>query len=182
MAEPAPLVADGDREAAVARLRAACADGRLTLDELADRVGDAWAARTGAELAAVVADLPAPVPAPRPARRRVTGVLGMARQRGRWRPAPTTTVVAVLGGAEVDLTEAVLDGCEVTVRAVAVLGGVEVVVPDGVTVELTGTAVLGTRSYQVRGPAPRPGAPHVEVRATAVLGGVTVRAPHPRPG
>jgi Domain of unknown function (DUF1707) len=181
MAEPAPLVADGHREAAVARLRAACGDGRLSLDEFADRVAGAWSARTSTDLDAVVADLPAP--STRPRRRRVVAVGGMARQRGRWRPAPTVQVVAVAGGAEVDLVDAVLDGPGVRVRAVAVLGGVEVVVPEGVAVELTGTSLLGTRSYLVRGPvAARPGSPEVEVRALAVLGGVTVRTPHRRPG
>ncbi|HEX9991699.1 MAG TPA: DUF1707 domain-containing protein [Acidimicrobiales bacterium] len=180
MADPAPLVADADRDATVARLRTACADGRLSLDEFADRVGDAWAARTGTDLAAVVADLPAP--STRPVRRRVVAVAGMARLRGRWRPARDVRVVAVAGGAEVDLVDAVLDGPDLRLRVVAVLGGVEVVVPEGVAVELGGVAVLGARTWRVRPSAPAAGGPVVEVRAVAVLGGVTVRTPHPRPG
>ena len=49
---------DAERETAVARLRDASAEGRLTLDELALRTGSAYAARTHGELASVTADLP----------------------------------------------------------------------------------------------------------------------------
>lgn len=50
--------ADDDRRRAADRLRAALADGRLTLPEYDERVRDAFAARTYGELNALVADLP----------------------------------------------------------------------------------------------------------------------------
>jgi hypothetical protein len=65
-----------DREQAVDLLKAAFVQGRLTQDELDFRIGQALAARTYAELAALTADLPAeperapaaaPAPAPVPA-------------------------------------------------------------------------------------------------------------------
>lgn len=49
---------DAERELVVARLRDACAEGRLTADELAERVAAAYAARTYAELDRLTADLP----------------------------------------------------------------------------------------------------------------------------
>lgn len=62
-----------DREHVVDALKAAFVQGRLTQDELDARVGQALAARTYADLAALTADLPAepgrsPAPAPAPAR------------------------------------------------------------------------------------------------------------------
>lgn len=58
-----------DREHVIDTLKTAFADGRLDKDELADRVGQALAARTYAELATVTADIPAgPAQAPRPRR------------------------------------------------------------------------------------------------------------------
>ena len=60
-----------DREHAIEVLKAAFVQERLTKDELDTRVGQAFASRTYAELAAVTADLPArPIAArpPRPAR------------------------------------------------------------------------------------------------------------------
>ena len=62
---PAWLAASADRERAVGVLRAGFAEGRLTQDELTDRVGRAYAARTYRELWALTADLPSgPLPVP----------------------------------------------------------------------------------------------------------------------
>ena len=69
-----------DREQVVGILKAAFVQGRLTADELDERVGQALAARTYADLAALTTDLPAdpapdrapapvPTPPPAPARR-----------------------------------------------------------------------------------------------------------------
>ena len=55
-------VADGEREEVVSVLRVHAGDGRLDVDELAERVDRALAAKTRADLAALTADLPAPSP------------------------------------------------------------------------------------------------------------------------
>jgi hypothetical protein len=49
---------DADRDITADILCAAVGDGRLTLDELDDRLGAALSARTTTELAALIADLP----------------------------------------------------------------------------------------------------------------------------
>lgn len=51
---------DADREHVVEVLTRAFVHGRLTIDELGLRAGQALAARTYAELAAIIADIPAP--------------------------------------------------------------------------------------------------------------------------
>jgi hypothetical protein len=62
---PEWLAGSADRERAVGVLRAGFAEGRLTQDELTDRVGRAYAARTYRELWALTADLPSgPLPVP----------------------------------------------------------------------------------------------------------------------
>ena len=61
-----------DREQVIDTLKDAFADGRLTRGELDARAGQAFAARTYGDLAALTADIPAGPPAPpaaRPARR-----------------------------------------------------------------------------------------------------------------
>ena len=55
----ATRASDGDREQVVAELKAHCAAGRLTLDELPDRVERAYAAATLGELGELTRDLPA---------------------------------------------------------------------------------------------------------------------------
>jgi hypothetical protein len=62
---PAWLAGDADRERAVGVLRAGFTEGRLTQDELDDRVSRAYAARTYRDLWALTADLPTgPLPYP----------------------------------------------------------------------------------------------------------------------
>jgi len=51
-------VSDADREATAAELREHYAAGRLTADELNERLDQAFAAKTGSELGAVMHDLP----------------------------------------------------------------------------------------------------------------------------
>jgi Domain of unknown function (DUF1707) len=62
---PAWLAASADRERAVSVLRAGFAEGRLSQDELDDRVARVYAARTYGQLWALTEDLPAgPLPYP----------------------------------------------------------------------------------------------------------------------
>jgi Domain of unknown function (DUF1707)/Domain of unknown function (DUF4190) len=69
---------DADREHIIGVLREAFAEGRLTAEEHIARVGQAYAARTYAELATVSADLPAGSSASPPARRFSTPSAGFA--------------------------------------------------------------------------------------------------------
>jgi Domain of unknown function (DUF1707) len=59
---------DADREQAIDALKAAFVQDRLTKDEFDARIGQAFAARTHAELAAVTADLPISLIATKPRR------------------------------------------------------------------------------------------------------------------
>lgn len=61
MAVPAEAVRVGDaeRERVRAQLQQHAADGRLTLDELSERFGEMYAARTAADLERTLRDLPA---------------------------------------------------------------------------------------------------------------------------
>jgi Domain of unknown function (DUF1707)/2TM domain len=61
---------DADRERTAERLRAGAGEGRISPEELEQRLEVAFAARTEAELERVVADLPVPRPASRRPRRR----------------------------------------------------------------------------------------------------------------
>ena len=82
MNEPALRASDADRELTAERLRTAAVEGRLTPEELEQRLEAALAAGTYGELELLVADLPAPTPPPRRDRPR--------RARARWRPDLTT--------------------------------------------------------------------------------------------
>jgi hypothetical protein len=86
-------------------------------------------------------------------------------------------VSAVFGGATLDLRDAHLDP-GASVDATAVFGGVDVLVPPGWRVELSGLPLFGGYDDKTRGTEPPPPeAPVLRVVATAVFGGVAVKSP-----
>lgn len=171
-------VGDTERWAVDARLQQAVGEGLLTLAEYEQRAGEVWAARTRAAIEAVSRDLPAapaPVPAPMgraPRTRRSLALMSGDELRGPVAPGQGLEAYAVMGGALVDLRRDDLPA-EVHVRAVAVMGGIEVLVPRGVEVHLSGLSVMGGRDLKLD--PPRPGAPLVHVDAYALMGGVEVK-------
>jgi hypothetical protein len=92
---PAWLAASADRERAVGILRAGFAEGRLSQDELDDRVARAYAARTYGELWALTADLPAGPFAPVHGPVAVMAQNSAARASG-WRPAVALVITALI--------------------------------------------------------------------------------------
>jgi hypothetical protein len=171
---------DSEREATVTRLREAAAEGRLTVEELADRIDAAYAAGMRAELEPLTADLPAvsgssmAVEGGRGGTRFVLGILGAGDRRGRWRVAERVVVVNIFGGADLDLREATLASSEVTIWVVSVFGGSDITVPEGVYAELSSFALFGGDDLKLEGPEPAPGAPVVHVRTVTIFGGTDV--------
>jgi hypothetical protein len=176
---PAVRASDAEREAVVARLQTAAGEGRLALDELADRLDRALGAVTRPELEVLTADLPeqaVPAAPAGKARRWIIGIMGGGDHKGRWRIASRCTVVNVMGGADLDLTGAVVEGPETVIQVFSLMGGSKIVVPDGVHADLGGFAVMGGNSLRLQGaPPPPPGAPVVRVRAYSIMGGTDVR-------
>jgi hypothetical protein len=120
---------DAEREAVVQRLSEQAATGRLTLDELEQRVSSAYAATTRGELERLTADLPQQAAGPtrrlKPTKW-VVSVMGGAEKRGRWRVGDRLTSLAIMGGNDIDLRHAEIDADEVTIIAVAVMGGMDI--------------------------------------------------------
>lgn len=119
----------------------------------------------------------APVPAGQPA----VAVFAGAERRGRFVVPERTSAVAVFGGVELDLSEAVLAATHVEITAVAVFGGIEIVVPHGVAVDLQGFAIFGGREAPRDTVIPPPGAPVITVSGFAMFGGIEVRRPKVSP-
>ncbi len=186
------------------RLREAAAEGRLTLSELDDRIEALYAAKTYGDLEIVVDDLPGVLehrPVVAPARHidvaqvsgepRVGGTAGArstkvvfsgAQRRGRWVVPNQYRVMAVFGGAELDLTDAQLESRDVDIEIKAVFGGAVVIVPPDVRVVVEGNGVFGGFADEASTHQPPPGAPVVRIGGKAVFGGVAVkRTPVERP-
>jgi hypothetical protein len=173
-------VSDAERDATLDALREHAAVGRLNLDELEDRASQALAAKTRGELAALTSDLPAEAGAARPAaapvRKRVrwmVAIMSGSQRRGRFRAVGSINAVAIMGGAEIDLREAEIEGGELTVNVFTLMGGANIYVPDTVEVDVGGFSLMGGHT-EVGRERTRPGAPLVRVRAFNIMGGAVI--------
>ena len=170
---------DAEREHAIESLSDAVAAGRLTLEEYSERSASVLSARTQGELAALTADIPvSPSALARTgsAGEKIAALLGNESRKGPWVVPPHLVVRSVLGDCHLEMQHAVIRQPVTTIDATVRFGSVTIFVPDGIEVRMTGKAVLGAKSVQLRG-APRPGAPIIEVRCDVFCGAVTVRRP-----
>jgi Domain of unknown function (DUF1707)/Cell wall-active antibiotics response 4TMS YvqF len=182
--------ADVDRDRVISLLAEAAADGRLTADEHAARAQRAYQARTLGDLAILTTDLvgPAAQPIRLDGRRTVTGIFGRDSREGRWVVPDSLPVVALFGEVELDMREALLQSGRIIVYATLIAGTIHLIVPDGVSVETSGTAVLTRKiNRTVRQPGPRWSAagsaqagvaePVIEVRTVGFGGTIKVTSP-----
>jgi hypothetical protein len=179
------LASDGDRERVSVVLRDAAAEGRLTLEELSERVASAYSARTSAELEQLTRDLPATritpsVPQTRTGTRWVVAVMSGTKRKGRWRPGERSVVLSVMGGAKLDLRDAEITGTQVEITAISIMGGIRIVVPEGIEVDVSGMSIMGGKKIKVADVPPRPGTPVIRVRVASIMGGVEVQSRPPR--
>jgi hypothetical protein len=107
-------------------------------------------------------------------------IMSGVERKGSWVLPPTLTTVAVMGGVEMDLTNAVLTARETVMTVVALMGGIEITVPDGIEVRMDVFAFMGGQSGP-RTPAP-PGSPVLRIRGVALMGGVEVTRGNARRG
>jgi hypothetical protein len=200
---------DADREAVARVLQTAMAEGRLSVVELQERLDTVYAAKTLGELEPITWDLPGhtqlvprlpttpqrvPDPAPQnvrgstpdrvggvPTSTIAVGVMSGATRNGPWVVPTQFTALAIMGGVDIDLTQATFAERDVTITAFALMGGIDIVVPEDLTVLVGGVGLMGAfeDNANVRG---APGGPVVRINGLALMGGVDVHRPKKRRG
>jgi hypothetical protein len=191
-------VSNDDRERVAKVLHDSMAEGRLTVGELEERLDKVYAAKTFGDLEPITRDLPVggsshavalPQPAPPPVNRvggrgtssTAIAIMSGTDRKGVWTVPPTFTSVALMGGVEIDLTEARFEDAETTIQAFALMGGIDIYVPEDITVQVNGTGFMG--AFENHAPdqtQPRPGVPLVKITGLALMGGVDVKRRKPR--
>ncbi|MFF0680722.1 DUF1707 domain-containing protein [Streptomyces tendae] len=199
MTDDAPELraSDADRERVAEVLRDALAEGRLDMSEFEERLDATYKARTYGELAPITRDLPVGEVAATPRvsmtkeperdggwAGRVTGgegsstwavaVMSGFQRKGRWTVPRRFNSFAFWGGGDIDLREADFAAGEVVINCVAIMGGVNVIVPPGVEVIVRGIGIMGGFDHSEEGVPGDPGAPRVIVTGFAFWGGVGV--------
>ncbi|HEY2443685.1 MAG TPA: DUF1707 domain-containing protein [Streptosporangiaceae bacterium] len=181
---------DADRERVVTMLAEAVGDGRLTLEEHAQRLEQASSARTLGDLAGLTTDLVGPDAQPLhlDGARPMAAVFTNQRREGRWVVPERMAVTAIFGEAVLDFRSALLQSARVTVYVTVICGRLKLLVPEGVRVEISGTAVA-TRKRGVLEQRPAPGGgyepgpsdtPVIEVRGVIMGGKVQAITPRGR--
>lgn len=189
---PELRISDTDRDRAAEVLREAHAQGRITVDELDERLTSVYAAKTEADLVPATRDLPA-TPDPRPAavapaRGRIGGtarfrmslaILGGASRDGAWVVPPEYKAIATLGGIKLDMSDSTFAEAETVIKAYAVLGGMEITVPEDAEVEVGAVGIMGGIDHGGEGPGV-PGGPRIRIVGVAVMGGIEVKRGRPK--
>lgn len=193
--KPRKRATESDRDNTAKRLQDAFADGQLSITEFDERSRAVYAATYADELPVLIQDL-SPVEQPQPAvesrasHAQVSGepggsafsvsLMGGSERTGEWLIAPTHTSLTLMGGNSLDLRKARFSGQETMINALAVMGGIEIIVPDDIRIVDSGAALMGGFGIEdhhsctiSRDDLPA-SAPVLHIRGCALMGGVGI--------
>jgi len=184
---------DADRERVAQVLHNALSEGRITINELEERLTTVYAAKTIGDLKPVTIDLPKTAAAIEPATTRALAypdnrigghpgsqvsiaVMSGVERKGSWVLPPQHNSFVFWGGVQIDLRHARFAERQSIITAVAIMGGVEIIVPDDINVDVTGIGFMGAFTLEDKSGAPpaAPTAPTVKVNGFAFWAGVVV--------
>jgi hypothetical protein len=188
---------DADREQVATVLSTAYAEGRLTREEHDQRVDQLMTAKTFDDLIPITRDLVVVAPATRPPATtpapqafaidntrsdelpdRMIAVFGGVNRTGRWRMKRNTQALALFGGIDLDLREAIFESPVVEISGFWCFGGLDIKVPAGIEVRDQTAGIFGGTDVKDVGD-PVPGAPTLVIKGMTLFGGVSVRGPKP---
>ncbi|WP_028061245.1 DUF1707 SHOCT-like domain-containing protein [Candidatus Solirubrobacter pratensis] len=183
---PALRASDADRERTAELLRHAAGEGRLTVEELEERLNTVYETRTQRELETLVADVVTPGEAANDSRVRVrrsgdagtrwlVSVMSGHDRKGSWRVGSSLNVINVMGGSDLDFNDAEFADDVVTVTVFSLMGGAEIRVPDGLNVEVSNFAFMGGNDVDIGAGRPDPGGPVLRLKLISIMGGSDVK-------
>lgn len=196
---PAPSAIQ--REQVVQRLCSHFASNHLTMDELEQRIDQAYKAPSVADLDALVTGLPvladepppvsptalaspsaSPLPTSVPERDVLIGIMSGHTRRGPWTVPRHLKVFTVMGGIVLDLREALIAPGVSEIEITAIMAGVEIFVPPGVRIECTGSAFMGAFEVDQRAQSLAAAGDDRVIRVTgfAMMAGVDAKVRPPR--
>ncbi len=171
-----------DRDRVAETLRIAAGDGRLSADELDQRLEAALTARTYGELAALTRDLPAVRGAPAAPRElvRIDCRSSVTRRDGRWVVPRRMEIEVHSGVVTLDFSQAVITQPSLEIEAEVHSGTLTLVTRPGVTVDTDDVAVSSSVvKVKAPGDAAVPGILHIQVTGKVASGTITAGPPRP---
>lgn len=184
--EPSPghdpvRVGDIERGHAITRLQQAGLEGRLTPEEVDDRIRLAQKAKTQGELKGLVVDLPTERQPVRPDDKvELRSTVGSIKRRGVWTVPRRLEVGSGTGSVRLDFSAARIEFPEIDVVLSIGTGGTTIVLPPGASANVNNVST-GTGRVRSRVPdAPTGAAAHFRISGHTGTGSVRVRYPRRR--
>jgi predicted membrane protein len=94
---------------------------------------------------------------------------------GSWPTKDRMSPVAVFGDIDLDFRQAAMPADRITINAVAPFGDIEVLVPDGVRVDVGGFTLFGSKKVQAGVAVASDSAAAIRVRGFTLFGSLKVR-------
>jgi hypothetical protein len=115
-----------------------------------------------------------PAAAPPTRRRFIVSVFGDITRTGLWPARRRLSPVAVFGDIGLDLRQAEMPADELAITAVAPFGNIDVLVPDGVRVDVGGFTLFGSKKVAVEDATRSESAAVIRVRGFSLFGSLKV--------
>jgi hypothetical protein len=188
---------DADRDQVATLLSTAYAEGRLSREEHDERIDQLMAAKTFDDLLPITQDLvivgpPAPVATPQSSSRfaidttgqnaesdKMIAIFGGVTRKGRWRVRKNTHALALFGGMDLDLRDAIFEAPVVEISGFWCFGGLDIKVPEGIEIQDQTAGIFGGTDVRDIGD-PAPGAPTLVIKGVSLFGGVSIKGPKKR--
>ena len=164
---------DAERDATVNRLREAATEGRLTLEELTDRIEAAANAVMRSDLEPLTSDLPPTAAAGSATQPAGVRGAGDVKRSGPWTVPAENSFRTWFGHIKLDLREAQISATETHIHARALFGNVDLLVPEGVDVEVQARTQVGRTIVQAGSGVL--GAPRIVLTGGTFFGDIKVR-------
>jgi Domain of unknown function (DUF1707) len=188
---------DADRDQVATLLSTAYAEGRLSRAEHDERIDQLMSAKTFDDLLPITQDLvivgpPAPVATPQSSSRfaidttgqnaesdKMIAIFGGVTRKGRWRVRKNTHALALFGGMDLDLRDAIFEAPVVEISGFWCFGGLDIKVPEGIEIQDQTAGIFGGTDVRDIGD-PAPGAPTLVIKGVTLFGGVSIKGPKKR--
>lgn len=159
---------------AVLVLQNSFSDGHLNYTELDQRMTALMYVKTRGELSLIVDDLiDVPENKPNYQNKSIAFFSGI-EHKGRFVLPEHYRIVALFGGCSIDLSKAHLSSLCSDIDISAIFGGVEIFVPEGVKVVVSGQPIFGGIANQVIGDNLAEHAPMIRIHAKCIFGGISI--------
>lgn len=169
--------------------------GEISLEAFQRRLDEAYETQDHAVLNAVTADLSLQVDREYAERKNrelgvhysseqpddidwMVNIMGGSSRAGAWSIPRQLRIVTVMGGAELDFSEALFAQQDLHIKVFCLMGGVEIKVPEQVSVHSKAVAIMGGVENNCRQDVDRD-SPRIVIEGVVLMGGISIEVKRP---